>query len=161
MKTAAGFAYLYLIFLIALLSVAATATTAIYRYDRIRSEEAELLRIGAEFRQALHRFRDSRPERTYPASLDELLLDRRSYPYKRHLRKLYYDPITKKQDWGFVVRAGRIVGVHSISDKAPMKLAGFSAEDVGFEGSTRYSDWIFLAAPDAQHAKPVNNGLAN
>lgn len=161
MKTAAGFAYLYLIFLIALLSVAAAATTAIYKYDRIRSEEAELLRIGAEFRQALHRFRDSRPERAYPASLDELLLDRRSYPYKRHLRKLYYDPVTRKQDWGLVVRAGRIVGVHSISDEAPMKVAGFSAEDAAFEDSVHYSDWIFLAAPDAGRVKPVDSGRAN
>lgn len=161
MKTAAGFAYLYLIFLIALLSVAAAATTAIYRYDRIRSEETELLRIGAEFRQALHRFRDSRPERAYPASLDELLLDRRSYPYKRHLRKLYYDPVTRKQDWGLVVRAGRIVGVHSTSDKAPMKVAGFSAEDAAFKGSAHYSDWVFLAAPDAGSVKPVDSGRAN
>ena len=158
MKTAAGFAYLYLIFLIALLSVAAAATAAIYRYDRIRSEEAELLRIGAEFRHALHGFRDSRPERAYPASLDDLLLDRRSYPYRRHLRKLYYDPITRKQDWGLVMSEGHIVGVHSISDRAPMKIAGFGAEDAAFEGSAHYSDWVFLAAPDVGRTRPIESG---
>lgn len=156
MKNIGGFAYLYLLFLIALLSIAATAMAAIHHYDRVRSEEAELLRIGAEFRTALHHYRDNRPDHAYPTSLDELLLDQRSRPPARHLRKLYYDPITRKQDWGLVTQAGRIIGLHSMSEKEPMKVAGFTPGDAKFEGAKRYSEWVFLAAPVIDGARPVD-----
>lgn len=147
MNRSAGFAYLFLLFTIALLAISLLAAGTLQRYARIRSDEAELLRVGSEFRRALQSYRHHTAQRTFPASLDELLDDKRSRPTKRHLRKIYFDPITRTRDWGFVKEEGRIVGIHSLSDRQPMKVAGFVPENHMFEGSGHYSDWVFLAAP--------------
>lgn len=149
MSQARGYAYLYLLFVLALLSVAATGTATIAYCETKKQEEQELLRIGREIRAALISYRSSRPERVLPASLGALLTDARSTPMRRHLRKLYYDPITRTREWGLVMQAGQIVGVHSLSGRRPLKQAGFDPEEAGFEGAEHYSDWVFLAVePD-------------
>ena len=92
----------------------------------------------------------------YPVSLDQLVLDRRSGVLRRHLRKIYVDPITRKRDWGVVLEAGGIVGVYSKSERKPMKVANFDPDDAGLEGAEHYSDWIFSPVrltPEA-HAAP-------
>jgi hypothetical protein len=138
-----GFAYLLMLFLVALLAISMLAMGTLEYYAKVRSDEVELLRIGAEFRHALASYRNAVEPRTYPASLDELVLDRRSGVLRRHLRKIYVDPITRNRDWGVVVEAGGIVGVYSKSQRKPLKVAGFDPEDAGLEGAEHYSDWIF------------------
>lgn len=154
MARQSGFAYLFLLFLIALLAVSVLAISTLAHYAGVRSDEAELLRIGGEFRRALASYRDAANPRVYPASLDELLLDRRSGIERRHLRKLYIDPITRQSEWGLVMEAGRIVGVHSRSERTPFKVSGFDPVDGAFEGAAHYSDWIFqprvVAGPGAR-----------
>lgn len=144
MTAARGYAYLYLLFLLVLLSIATTAAATVQYYETRRQEEQELLRIGREFRAALISYRSSRPERVFPRSIDELLADTRSAPM-RHLRRRYFDPITRSQEWGLLTQAGQIVGVHSLSDRKPLKQAGFEPEESAFEGSAHYSDWAFAA----------------
>jgi hypothetical protein len=155
MRRECGFAYLLMLFLIALLAISMLAMGTLEHYAKIRSDEVELLRVGAEFRHALASYRNAMEPRTYPASLDELVLDRRSGVLRRHLRKIYVDPITRNRDWGVVVEAGGIVGVYSKSERKPLKVAGFDPEDAGLEGAEHYSDWIFSpirVIPDANVA---------
>jgi hypothetical protein len=35
------------------------------------------------------------------------------------------------------------MGVYSLSEKEPLKVAGFTVENADFEGKTRYSEWKF------------------
>ena len=62
----------------------------------------------------------------------------------RYLRRLYLDPLTGKAEWGIVKApdAG-IAGVHSLSEEAPLKRAGFRVRDAAFEGKLKYSEWRF------------------
>ena len=82
----------------------------------------------------------------YPQELADLLQDNRFPQAKRHIRRLYPDPITNSDDWGLLRSIdGRITGVYSRSDATPFKRSGFSAEWSGFEGMEHYSDWQFVA----------------
>jgi hypothetical protein len=73
----------------------------------------------------------------------------------RHLRRVYPDPITGKDEWGLVKSAdGGFAGVYSLSEEAPLKTAGFALRDASFEGKARYADWQFTYAPPTAPAKP-------
>jgi len=138
-----GFTYLLLLFMVALLAISLLAIGTLEHYAHVRSDETELLRIGAQFRHAIASYHNAVEPRTYPVSLDDLLLDRRNGVLRRHLRKVYVDPMTRSRDWGLVRAEGGIVGVHSMSDRRPMKVAGFDPPDAALEGAERYSDWVF------------------
>jgi type II secretory pathway pseudopilin PulG len=163
MRRQSGFAYLFLLFALMVLAISALAIGSLQYYARIRSDEAELLRIGSEFRHALASYRDAHMSHAYPVSLEELLLDQRSGVDRRHLRKLYFDPVTRSQEWGLVVEQGRIVGIHSLSDRTPLKVAGFDPEDADFEGAEHYADWVFrssAAAIPLEVGPPRSQGAA-
>jgi len=145
MRRHSGFAYLFLLFFVALLAITALAMGTVQYYEKTRSDEAELLRIGAEFRAALASYHNGIEPHEFPASLDQLLTDQRSPSTRRHLRKIYFDPITRTQEWGLVIENGRIVGIHSLSEREPLKISGFDPDDAGFEGAKHYSDWVFRA----------------
>ncbi|KAF1722243.1 hypothetical protein CSC75_03110 [Pseudoxanthomonas wuyuanensis] len=85
------------------------------------------------------------PERAFPRSMQDLLLDQRGPVIRRHLRRNYVDPITRQQEWGLVTQGDQIVGVYSLSLKEPLKQAGFDPEEAEFESASHYSDWKFLA----------------
>ncbi len=73
----------------------------------------------------------------------------------RHLRRLYPDPITGKDEWGLVkADDGGIAGVYSTSEAAPLKTGGFAVRDASFEGKTKYADWQFVFAPTQVSSKP-------
>ena len=58
-------------------------------------------------------------DKQLPATLDELLDDRRGARALHHLRRLYDDPFTGHADWALILTDdGRISGVHSRSDVA-------------------------------------------
>lgn len=145
----AGFAYLFLLFVIAITAISVLAVGSLQYHARIRAEEKELLRVGNEFRRALQSYRSHSTEGTLPTSLDQLLEDRRQNILRRHLRKIHVDPVTRTHEWGVVREGGRIVGIHSLSDRQPMKIGGFSDENRSFEGAERYSEWIFSVGLDA------------
>ena len=52
-------------------------------------------------------------------------------------------------EWELIRQQGRIMGVASRSTDKPIKVAGFTEEQNGFEGATKYSEWRFLSAGDA------------
>lgn len=142
-----GFAYLYLLFAVAILSVVLLAEASVRHYQVRRQQEAELIRIGREFRNALISYRASGDSREFPVSPDDLLLDRRLGKNHRHLRRIYIDPMTRTTEWGLIRENGRIVGIHSLSSGEPIKVAGFDPEEAHFEGARRYSEWRFIVGP--------------
>ncbi|MEE1865168.1 type II secretion system protein [Pseudomonas auratipiscis] len=143
----AGFTYLGVLLLIAVTSIALGATVTLWSTQSMRERERDLLWVGSQYAQALRSYyRDSPGLAQYPQTLDELLEDPRYPNLKRHLRRLYPDPITGSDDWGLLRSIdGRITGVFSRSEQAPLKQAGFAAQWSDFEGLQHYSDWQFVA----------------
>lgn len=123
--------------------------------NTVREREAELLFIGQQFRQAIRSYYESSPEaaRTFPPTLDDLIEDRRLPVVRRHLRRIWRDPVTGKAEWGLVrMPDGRITGVHSLSTERPRKIAEFPAGMETFATATRYRDWVFDFRPGADAA---------
>ncbi|MTW02434.1 type II secretion system protein [Pseudoduganella ginsengisoli] len=143
---------MWTLIVVALVGLAGTYALEIDATISQREREKELLFIGHQFRMALQRYREATPAngRPYPASLEELLDDRRSGMAHRHLRKIFVDPMTKKALWGMVWLDGRIVGIYSLSAQAPVKRDGFEQDDAAFKNASHYSDWKFLVSPEMQ-----------
>jgi len=131
---------------VALMGTALAAAGTLWHTAQMREKEGDLLFIGNEYRRAIQSYYASTPGpvKRYPRELAELLRDSRQPFVRRHLRKLYRDPITGKAEWGLMrSEDGGIAGVYSLSDERPFKTANFNKPDVAFEGKTRYSDWRF------------------
>lgn len=96
--------------------------------------------------------------RQYPATLDELLQDPRTPGITRHLRQVFVDPMTGKAEWGLVRVGGRIVGIHSLSERLPIKQAGFEDQDMAFAGKERYRDWVFTYPANLMASLPPDGG---
>lgn len=142
-----GFTYIGLLLFIAITGVGLSVAGISWQY-RVRAEnEKQLLFVGSEFRNAINSYYSSTPGnvKVYPASLNDLLLDKRMPNIKRHLRKIYTDPMTGKADWGFVSQLGRIVGIHSLSKLVPYKQKGFNLADEKLAGAKSYQEWIFTS----------------
>jgi type II secretory pathway pseudopilin PulG len=142
-----GFTYLGTLFVVALMSAGLMLTGEVWHTSALREREAELLHVGNEYRKAIERYYLS-GARQYPRSLSDLVKDPRQPGSVRHLRRLYPDPITGKEDWGLVKAPdGGIAGVHSVSEDAPLKTGGFAAREKEFEGKTKYLEWQFVYSP--------------
>lgn len=154
-KRAAGFAYLTVLFIVAIMAGGLAVIGEVWHTTAVREREAELLHIGNEYRKGIERYYLAGP-RQYPKSLADLLKDPRQPGTVRHLRRVYPDPITGKEEWGFVKAPdGGIAGVYSLSEDAPLKTSGFAVRDAVLEGKTKYADWQFIYAPTAVAKPPV------
>lgn len=146
-----GFTYLGLLILIAIIGIASTATLQAGAALQRRAAEEELLEIGAELRNALISYANATPagQKRAPASIQDLLKDPRYPGVKRHLRKLYADPLTGKEEWGIVeaIDGGGIAGFYSLSDAQPIKIDNFDPVFQHFAGKTAYQEWRFEAFP--------------
>ena len=138
-----GFAYLWTLMLVAFMGVGLTIAADLYATAMRRDKERELLFIGHEFRHALESYAKVDGRNQYPLTLDDLLKDPRFSGAKRHLRRLYTDPITGKPEWSLILQQGRIVGIHSTSVQRPIKQDNFDDDDAGLAKKPRYADWIF------------------
>jgi hypothetical protein len=146
MRKGDGYAYLWTLGAVAMLGVGLAAATEMVATLDQRVRERELLSIGRQFREALHRYHQAQPitgMRQYPASLEDLLQDPRFPVVTRHLRKIFVDPMTGDSRWGLVRVDGRIVAVHSLSDRTPIKQAGFDPDDTGLTGRQHIREWVF------------------
>ena len=122
-----------------------------------REREAELAFRGRQIAQAIAAY--AAPLNVngcanlveYPRELDELLEDRRCGLMRRHLRRLYGDPITRLPQWGLVIVDERIHGVHSTSTAAMLRKV---------EGAPTYDAWVFsgedAAKPAAAPGSPAD-----
>ena len=160
-----GFGYIWTLMLVAFMGIGTALAGELYATAARRERERELLFIGHEFRAAIERYYNSGPAgQQYPLTLEELIKDPRFANPRRHLRRLYRDPMTGKAEWGVIVQNGRIVGVHSLSVQAPVKIDNFEDDDAGLRHKQRYADWKFVyphdlfvppdAAPAASGAQP-------
>ena len=141
-STVYGFTYIGVLAAIIVMGAILGATVEVWHTSLQREKERELLFVGNQFRKALlHYHRDGR---AYPVSLEELVKDPRQPAAKRYLRKIYHDPMTQGTEWGLVLNdRGEIIGVHSLSERQPIKTAGFSIANKSFEDAKKYSEWIF------------------
>jgi type II secretory pathway pseudopilin PulG len=141
-----GFTYIGLLIMVALIGIALAATAQLLSTWMRRDREVQLLFVGDEFRKAISSYylRTPGANKKFPKSMQELLSDSRFPNTVRHLRKIYVDPLTGKAEWGVVRQAdGGITAVHSLSQGAPLKRAGFERKDESFAGADKYSQWLF------------------
>ena len=152
-----GFTYLGLIILVAILGLVGAAGLKMGSLLQRQAAEQELLDIGAQFSDALYSYAAATPpgQPQQPPNLAALLRDPRFPQVRRHLRKLYADPITGRAEWGLLYQPGSngIIGVHSLSPAAALKVGNFEARFAGFDGKARLSEWHFMA--DAQALQPA------
>lgn len=142
-----GFSYLLLLLLLAVMAVATTGSLALGHVMERRAAEEALLATGEEFRLALLSWR--RGGGTGPAELSELLRDPRSPGVRRHLRRLPFDPMTGRAEWGLLRDTqGRIVAVYSLAEGEPIKRDNFDPlRQAGFEEADSYTRWTFGVRP--------------
>jgi type II secretory pathway pseudopilin PulG len=179
----AGFTYLGLIIFVTIIGLVGAATLKIGALLQRAAAEEELLDIGAAFSAALDSYAAATPQGAspYPPSLKELLKDPRVPGVRRHLRKIFVDPLTGKAEWGVVYLGDGttgVVAVHSLSMAKPLKVANFDSRFAGLDNADTISAWRFKArdpalgqalgqapgpmppaAPAAPAAQPVPPGL--
>lgn len=145
-----GFAYVLLLITVATLGMLSAASLSLGAQITRRDAERELLAIGAEFEQALRSYggiaanAEAATGGRGPRTLEELLKDPRSLSVKRHLRQIYADPLTGRNEWGLVKEpGGSIVGIYSIAEGVPIQRAGFEPAKTSFENAESYAAWVF------------------
>lgn len=159
----AGFTYVGMVILVAILGLVGAATLKIDGLLRRAAAEEELLFAGAAFADALTSYAAATPQGqpTQPPGLQDLLRDTRTPAMRRHLRKIYVDPMTNSTDWGIVWLAdGKgVLAVYSKSQVQPLKIGNFDPRLMGFDGKAHIAEWRFAAAAPAplvpQAAAPV------
>jgi type II secretory pathway pseudopilin PulG len=143
-----GFSYLALMILVAIIGLAAASAVQVGALLQRRVAEAELLFIGSEFKQALLSYAAATPPgmSRYPRGIEDLLRDPRTPGVRRHLRKLYPDPITGRTQWGIVPSLdGGIAAVHSLSSLEPIKQHDFGVDEERLAHRRSYREWVFGA----------------
>ena len=53
--------------------------------------------------------------------------------------------MTGPNDWVFLRVGDRITGIHSRSEREPLRKSGFPERYKSFEGTMSYSAWVFAA----------------
>lgn len=141
-----GFTYIGLLIVITIAGIGLAVVGELWYTEMQREREKELIFIGLEYKDAIASYYSSTPNGVMqlPKTLDELLADKRLPIVKRHLRKLYLDPMTGKSDWGLIMQQGAIAGVFSLSESKPIKKFGFPHGYEDFERAEKYRDWQFI-----------------
>ena len=150
MSRARGFTYIGLLIFLAILGLASAMTLSVGSFMQQRANEDELIFIGGQYANAFRSYFDSTPAglHPFPAKLDELLRDPRYPGVRRHLRQIYVDPMTGKEQWGTVAApGGGIMGLHSLSQQAPIKVSGFDPGFAPLSDKKKYSEWVFGIVP--------------
>ena len=162
-----GFIFLWALFAAALAGIMLAGTGQVWQITSQREKEKELLFVGDQFRQAVMSYynNESGGPKEYPESLEQLLEDKRGITTKRHLRKIFIDPMTNTTDWGLVkepepeqetssvsISSGKkkgIVGVYSLSKGMPVKIDNFKDHNAEFSDAVTYQDWKFVFSQEA------------
>ena len=145
-----GFTYIVVLLAMLLMSLATQGVITYVSQQAQREREAELLRIGQAYAQAIGAYYEATPGsvKRWPRRLADLIEDRRLVSTRRYLRELYPDPITRLPDWELVKASdGGIAGVRSRSEAMPLRDAAIELDGVALAPATRYSDWQFVYQP--------------
>ena len=160
-----GFTYLSVIIVVAIIGLVAAASLKLGATVQRSRAEQQLLVIGGAFSDALQSYADATPagQPPQPPSLKELLRDPRFPTPRRHLRKIFVDPMTGKAEWGIVYLGGTtgVMAVYSLSDARPVKIGNFPARFQSLAGKRKISEWRFVASgPGALGTQGANTGAA-
>ncbi len=143
-----GFTLLSVLFLMVVFGIALMGANKYWSTMIKREKETALLFRGDRIRKSIESYYNSSKggrNPSYPRSLKSLLKDPRYLSAKRHLRKIYKDPMSSDGEWGIITEAaGGIKGVYSKSTETPLKVSNFPKEYVDFEKAKSYSDWRFV-----------------
>ena len=155
-----GFTYLGLMLFIAIAGLGLGVTGTLWQKEIQREKERELLFIGEQYRQAIKSYYENTPSgiKQFPLKLEDMLKDARFPETKRHLRKLYPNPLDPAQPWSLLREQGRIIGVYADSGKVPLQKVFKEEGKRGFSDAKAYRDWQFLYM--VTHEIPVNVPLA-
>jgi len=138
-----GFTYLGLLFLVVVVTLALSGVATVWHTIAQREREAELLFVGEQISRAIENYYRQSPGRAQlPRSLQDLLLDDRFPFVRRHLRRIYRDPMTGSTEWGLVMLGDRVAGVYSLSKDKPIKFA--APDRRGFTEAESYEEWKFV-----------------
>ena len=145
-----GYALLVALVTLALLASLVSASSRAWRTAAQREREQELVFRGEAIRQAITSYVNARPSSPeWPASLDDLLQDRRFSPPRPHLRRRYVDPFTGQADWVLITdpsAPARFYGVRSRATATALNQQ--VAKNLGAEGSC-VCDWRFVSVNGA------------
>jgi len=145
-----GFTYLSLIILVAIIGLVSASALKLGSVLQRSRAERELLDIGAAFSDALQSYANATPAGfpPQPPSLKELLKDPRFPTVRRHLRKVFVDPMTGKAEWGITYLGDKVgvLAVYSLSDAKPVKVGNFPSRFQGLAGKQKISEWRFAAS---------------
>lgn len=151
---------LLLIFLVAIAGAGLARLGESWPLQMQREREAELLFRGQQFRAALQAYQAASPPGgpDLPATLEELLEDRRAVPPRHWLRQIYADPFTGLPDWQLLRDAqGGITGLHSRSRQPARRIHDLPVPVQAAAGSEpTVGDWRFVVPPQPQRpARPA------
>lgn len=174
-----GFIFLWALFAAALAGIMLAGTGQVWQIKSQREKEKELLFVGDQFRQAVMSYYNDPAggAKQYPESLEQLLEDKRGVTTKRHLRKIFIDPLTNTTDWGLVeepdpeqegssvdMSSGKekgIIGVYSLSKGIPLKIDNFKDHNADFSDAVTYQDWKFVFSQEAANASASSDQQKN
>jgi type II secretory pathway pseudopilin PulG len=159
-----GFTYIGALVFVAIMGVALNTAGGFWSTAVKREREQELLFAGDQIRKAIDSYyRETVGGRApeYPHSLQDLLKDPRFPSVRRHLRRVYRNPLSKDGKWELILdKRGSIRGVFANSMERPTKSARFPAGYESFEKAAAYSDWKFVQGIDQKNqlSAPVTPG---
>lgn len=144
----AGFGIVWMLAAVAVVGYGLATIGTLWAADAQREKERLLVRIGAQYAEAIASYYYASPamRREFPRSLDALVEDTRGGGVRRHLRKLYGDPMSADAAWGLVQQGdGAILGVYSRSAERPLRREPFEVGRLPMPVAEQYQDWKFMA----------------
>lgn len=155
-----GFTYIAMLVAVVVMGIALGITAEISSTIAKREREAELIFRGNAIKVAIGRYYNSSPGvKRFPKKIEELVEDKRFPVAKRHIRRLYADPmmvgkpIVDKANWKLIrmKNGASIIGVSSKSKEVALKTSGFPGIlNEYLEGKERYSEWEFIFDPQKE-----------
>lgn len=137
----AGFTFLWLLLSMLLLALGTQRVFVSVAQEQVSAQLRQQARLIDIYNRALQSYRDASPgsRKQFPSELKDLLLDTRQIQTRRHLRKLYPDPLQPQLDatlsWGLVRdEQGRISRV-------------YGKQVSGESGSRAAKDKLVMGAP--------------
>ncbi|MFQ6332710.1 type II secretion system protein [Methylophilus sp. 3sh_L] len=147
---AQGFILIGMFMLIMLSGLILSEAATRWQTQVLREREQELIKVGLAYRDAIGRYYNQTPGvvKTFPPTLEALYNDERFPTPRRHLRKLYLDPITQAEGWGVLTApSGGIMGVYSLSYKEAYKTKGYRGALQYLNDKRTYGEWYFVYVP--------------
>jgi len=146
-----GFTYVTVLALVAVMSLGLAIAGPKWSEAQRRDREDELLRVGQLYAQAIAAYYEASPGslKQYPPSLASLLQDGRFIGTRRHLRRLYTDPVSPGRPMQLIQGSdGTLRGVYSASELEPLRHAPLRFDRMAeIPPAAQYKQWAFLAAP--------------